>query len=556
MTTTGQSAKSHHATCEFGWLMHNLAEISEPGRLVRLGRDDVLLFNPNSGTAPVFMSQRDFAINRQIYVSAHHISEDSNESFEGIDFLGELFNMTRAAELFVPSTLAVSSEHLPLYEAKYVHQYDHRFASFSNGEIMDCPPRAKGNPDFRITTKNYVLASEVRRRTATRGLASTWMCGFRDIASPTNERTAIFSIFPFAAVGNNINLVLNLPSRTTVCLIANANSLVFDYACRHKVSGMHVNIWIMKQLPIIPYAKYSQSASWTRMGLSDWILERVVELSYTAWDLQPFARDCGYDGPPFRWDEDRRFLLRCELDAAYFHLYGIARDDVDYIMETFPIVKRRDVSAHGEYRTKRVILEIYDAMQQAMDTGEPYQTRLDPPPADPRVAHTGEPPEWVQDMPLTTAGLARSPAPPIISDAMAESQSGSAASPAAQPKRRKPASAGSANPKPNPPPATPPPAPPVLAVPAAIPIMPPPTGTYTDKLVRMLSLKQLATPEAIGELVAALGDDDGNVRWLAGSTLLSLQDARVVAAMRAFMAQTNSEIARQAVQEWLERIEQ
>ena len=76
-----------------------------------------------------------------------------------------------------------------------------------------------------------------------------------------------------------------------------------------------------------------------------------------------------------------------KLDAAYFHLYGIARDDVDYIMDTFPIVKRKDEAAHGEYRTKRVILEIYDAMQQAIKTGQPYQTLLDPPPADPRVAH-------------------------------------------------------------------------------------------------------------------------------------------------------------------------
>ena len=118
-----------------------------------------------------------------------------------------------------------------------------------------------------------------------------------------------------------------------------------------------------------------------------WILPRVLELTYTAWDLQPFARDCGYDGPPFRWDEARRFLLRCELDAAYFHLYGIARDDVDYIMETFPIVKRKDVATHGEFRTKRVILEIYDAMAAAMQGGPPYQTRLDPPPADARVAH-------------------------------------------------------------------------------------------------------------------------------------------------------------------------
>ena len=108
----------------------------------------------------------------------------------------------------------------------------------------------------------------------------------------------------------------------------------------------------------------------------------MLELTYTAYDLEPFATDCGYSGPPFRWDEARRFLLRCELDAAYFHLYGIGRDDVDYILETFPIVKRKDEQAHGEYRTKRVILDIYDAMQQAMETGTPYHTRLDPPPAN------------------------------------------------------------------------------------------------------------------------------------------------------------------------------
>jgi len=117
------------------------------------------------------------------------------------------------------------------------------------------------------------------------------------------------------------------------------------------------------------------------------ISDKCHDFAYTLHSLAPFARDLGYNGPPFRWDEERRFLLRCELDAAFFHLYGIARDDVDYIMETFPIVKRKDEAAHGEYRTKRVILEIYDEMAEAMRTGVPYQTRLDPPPADPRVAH-------------------------------------------------------------------------------------------------------------------------------------------------------------------------
>jgi len=141
---------------------------------------------------------------------------------------------------------------------------------------------------------------------------------------------------------------------------------------------------------------------------------RALELTYTAWDLGPFACDCAWFGPPFRWNAERRFLLRCELDAAFFHLYLPAekdgawrlaegettedlarlkaslptpRDAVAYIMETFPIVKRKDEEQFGEYRTKRVILEIYDAMQESIRTGQPYQTRLDPPPADSRCCH-------------------------------------------------------------------------------------------------------------------------------------------------------------------------
>jgi hypothetical protein len=82
-------------------------------------------------------------------------------------------------------------------------------------------------------------------------------------------------------------------------------------------------------------------------------------------------------------------LLRCELDAAYFHLYGIARDDVDYIMETFPVVKRKDEKQYGEYRTKRVIMEMYDEMQRAMETGGVYEMRLVPRPGDVRVACEG-----------------------------------------------------------------------------------------------------------------------------------------------------------------------
>ena len=121
--------------------------------------------------------------------------------------------------------------------------------------------------------------------------------------------------------------------------------------------------------------------------LHDWIVPYVLELTFTAIDLEPFAQDCGWAGPPFRWDEDRRFLLRSELDAAFFHLYGLGRDDAAYVLDTFPVVRKRDEAQHGEYRTARVILEVYDRMADAARTGVPYATLLDPPPADPRVAH-------------------------------------------------------------------------------------------------------------------------------------------------------------------------
>jgi hypothetical protein len=56
----------------------------------------------------------------------------------------------------------------------------------------------------------------------------------------------------------------------------------------------------------------------------------TIELTYTAWDLEPFAQNLGRSNPPFRWDEERRFLLRCELDSALFHLYLPTDDDGDW----------------------------------------------------------------------------------------------------------------------------------------------------------------------------------------------------------------------------------
>jgi hypothetical protein len=422
LVTMGGVNTGREETCLFGWLLQSVSDLTLPNRLVALNASDLRLFNPNSETAPTFTSTHDFLLNRHVYNSGHHL-RTANVRLGGIGFQGEIYNMTRDSGAFLPEA-SHSGQLVPLYEAKYIHQFDHRYASAANGHVEEVSAELKGASDFSIVTRYWVARSDAILRVRRQGITADWLVGFRSVSSGTNERTAIFSAFPLAGAGNSINVVLGLTAAQYVYLLANGNSFIFDYTCRQKMSGMNVNIWIMEQLPVIPERRYEEPFLGSGT-LELWILPRVVELLYTAWDLEPFAKDCGYEGPPFRWDEERRYLLRCELDAAYFHLYLAAsgewgmpngeeeqgqgsdhspfatrhspasghlpfptpRDAVEYIMETFPIVKRKDIAKHGEYRTKRVILEIYDQMQNAIETGEPYQTRLDPPPADPRVAH-------------------------------------------------------------------------------------------------------------------------------------------------------------------------
>ena len=252
-----------------------------------------------------------------------------------------------------------------------------------------------------------------------------WFVGFRDICRSTDERTVVGGIFPQAAVGNNLP-VWTASKGEGVYLTSILSSFACDFAARFKVGGTHLNFFIAEQLSVLEPTVLDGQCLWdqTNSSISSWLLLRIMELIYTAWDLEAFAKEFGWNGPPFRWKQERRFFIRCELDAAFFHLYlptttngnwkpasiteGAAcdetpeelahlktqfqrpRDAVGYIMENFPIVKRKDEQKYGEYRTRRVILACYDAMSESMKTGKPYQTILDPPPGPPENGL----PEW------------------------------------------------------------------------------------------------------------------------------------------------------------------
>ena len=164
-------------------------------------------------------------------------------------------------------------------------------------------------------------------------------------------------------------------------------SFAFDFVARQKVGGTHFTLVYLQQMPVPPPTVLKEAA--------DWITPHMLELSYTAWDMAGFGVDLGYNGPPFRWDDQRRALIQAEIDALMFRLYQINRADADYILDTFQRTQKNNIKQWGEYRTKRLILERYDAMVEGDRSGHPYQTFLAPPPTDPSVAHDwSTQPDW------------------------------------------------------------------------------------------------------------------------------------------------------------------
>lgn len=410
---------------EFAFCLHQTEHLADPERRFTLTAADIALVNPNTRTCPIFRTRRDAELTKAIYrrvpvlvrealtpgPSPAGRGEKDGGNPWGVRFLA-MFHMANDSHLFrtreqlekdgwrldgnrmilpSPSGRGAGGEgtiYLPLYEAKMLHQFDHRWATYDGLETRDPTEDEKRNVEFEVQPRYWVPAAEVEERLEGKW-DRPWLLGWRDICRNTDERTVIASLLPRVGVGHTCPLILaNAVDAALIPMLqANLSSLLFDFTARQKIGGTHLTYLYLKQLPVLPPETYAQRCPWGGSSHADWLLPRVLELVYTAWDMQPFAVDCGYSGPPFRWDADRRFLLRCELDAAFFHLYGISRDDVDYILDTFPIVRRKDEEKHGEYRTKRVILAIYEALADAARSGRPYPTLLAPPPADPRVAH-------------------------------------------------------------------------------------------------------------------------------------------------------------------------
>jgi hypothetical protein len=347
-------------------------DLADPRRRFRLTPDEFRLLNPNTLTCPVFRSERDAELTKKLYRTAPVLIEDHRPDGNpwGIRFSQGLFNMTSDSHLF---HAAPGADRLPLYEAKMIHQFDHRWATYTaDGDSRDVTLAEHRDPGFAVTPRYWVDASEVEQRLADKGWTRGWLMGWRDITNATNERTVIAAVVPMVGVGNQMPLMLfaerDNPPQQYAALLANLSALVFDFVARHKTGGTHMNYFIFKQLPILPPDRYTAS------DLA-YIVPRVLELTYTAHDLALWAQDLGYDGPPYAFNPDRRAILRAELDACYARLYGLTRDELRYILdpsdvmgddypsETFRVLQKNEIREFGEYRTQRLVLAAWDALQ-------------------------------------------------------------------------------------------------------------------------------------------------------------------------------------------------
>lgn len=412
---------------QFAFFLTRAAHLRDPQRVFELEPGDFDLLNPNTRTCPIFRTRADAELTRKIYRNVPVlVNERTGENPWGISFRQGLFNMTTDSALFrtrvelegrgfhLSGNRFIKGDelYLPLYEAKMIHQFDHRFGSCEN--LQRRPPNSPfptpsvgQYSEAGFATIPWYWISRVDFPAV--AASHRWFLSYRRIVRSNDERTTISAIIPMTAAGDVLPIAISdRPAPEVARLLGALNSLPLDFATRQKVGGIHLDFHYAKQLPLLTPEACASPNGPRLTALS-------TELTCTAWDVQPFLDDvwCEADDalktvllrqweenrdatgghapewpewytpaagrfphPPFKWNEDRRALLRATLDALYAQLYGLTDRDLRYILdpqdvmgpdfpgETFRVLKNNEIRKFGEYRTRRLVLEAWDRLQR------------------------------------------------------------------------------------------------------------------------------------------------------------------------------------------------
>ena len=372
---------------DFVFFAHHVQDLADKWRHIPLSKRDLKLLNPNTLTCPVFRTREEAQLVKMVYKNIPILYDKTRKSGGnawGIRF-SRMFDQTNDAEFFTsPKELTGNGfklvannfvrgekRFLPLYEAKMFRPYDHRHGSvfielknwMNQGQTHETSLVEHQNSEFVVLPRWWINAANVASRIP---IHSPALLVFRDISRSTDDRTMLAAFIPVSGVTNTAPIIYfgeKITPRRQCCLLANLNAIPLDFVAKRKVGHMHMNFFIVEQLPTLPPDAYDEKCPWDKsITLEDWVADRVLKLTCTADDMRPLAKAAGFAPGVWKWKEDERAALRAELDAAYFHLYHLNRDEVQYVLGTFQGIAREDELAEGEGPTRRLILEAYDQM--------------------------------------------------------------------------------------------------------------------------------------------------------------------------------------------------
>ncbi len=384
-------AKNKSKTADFVFFARQMDELKSESRHITLSARDFKLLNPNTQTCPIFRSRRDANITKYIYKRVPVLINNSRKQGGnpwGIKFF-TMFHQSGAAELFHtaeklkadgfkrqgPIWKKRKQTFLPLYEAKMIQMYDHRAAGviidesnwMRQGQTDETSIVQHQNPEFTVEPRWWVNESDVRTALGERDTTRT--IAFKNVTSPTNQRTMIAAFIPYSGVVHSAPLIFiseDISTHLTACLLANLNAFAYDFVCRQKIGGVNLSYFIINQLPTFEPAFYKQKCPWDKkQTLEKWISVRVLKLTCTSNDMISFAEAAGFKPLVHKWDPAERIDLMAELDAAYFILYGIKRNDVEYILSTFQGLQKEAEDMFASHTTASRILANYDSLLAA-----------------------------------------------------------------------------------------------------------------------------------------------------------------------------------------------
>ena len=304
-----------------------------------------------------------------------------------------------------------------LYEGKMLWLFDCDFSEPRYWIKKDLYPVYYRKDSINRTSEFETLTRKKIRERVKNGSVDLaperYRLGFREIAADTNERTFIASIIPPPSPhcytirtfetyhpklkGRNIKIRDTYPAEVLLFWAGICNSFVFDFVARIKTTNHLSTTYMDLPLPGFDDSKLDWNIAYNSgrlictdsrfadlwnvvfknyHNLHDLLLPNSTQEKYGPAHEQEIRRrlqdegrnltsewgpHCGvHDRLPDRRDTGDRAQLRAEIDAYVAHLYGLSRDDFAYILDTFPVLKKKEKKAFGEFMSKRKCLEEYD----------------------------------------------------------------------------------------------------------------------------------------------------------------------------------------------------